>query len=92
MTLGFTHPHPAPSKISTNFAQRLSRIPQLPSAQSIAVTMEDRTAVLVGQVDSEREKRMIEKLAMMEPGVAEVRNELTVNSAQELLPLPEATN
>ncbi|HRX82588.1 MAG TPA: hypothetical protein P5307_26155, partial [Pirellulaceae bacterium] len=63
-TLGFTHPHPAPTQISTNFSQRLSRIPQLPSAQSIAVTMEDRTAVLAGQVDSEREKRRIEKLAM----------------------------
>lgn len=92
ITLGFSHPRPAATKISATFARRLNRIPQLPSARSVAVTMEDRTVVLAGQVDSEREKRLIEKLAMMEPGVAEVRNELTVKAAQELLPPLEATN
>lgn len=92
MTLGFSHPQPAPSTVSTNFAQRLSRISQLPSAKSVAVTMEDRTAVLAGQVDSEHEKRLIEKLAMMEPGVSEVRNELTVTASPELLPLPGPAN
>ena len=54
--------------------------------------MEDRTAVLAGQVDSEREKRLIERLAMMEPGVEAVRNELTLKAAEELLPLPAETN
>lgn len=92
MTLGFSHPQPAPTTISTNLSQRLSRIQQLPSAKSVAVTVEDRTAVLAGQVDSEREKRLIEKLAMMEPGVSEVRNELTVTAAPELLPLPGPAN
>ena len=92
ITLGFSHPRPTGTKISANFSQRLTRIPHLPSARSVAVTMEDRTAVLAGQVDSEREKRLIEKLAMMEPGVEAVRNELTLKAAEELLPLPAETN
>jgi hypothetical protein len=92
ITLGFSHPRPTGTKVSATFARRLSRIPQLPSARSVAVTMEDRTAVLAGQVDSERAKRLIEKLAMMEPGVSAVRNELMVKATEELLPLPEATN
>jgi len=92
ITLGFTHPRPAGTKLSASLARRLTRIPQLPSAQSVAVTMEDRTAVLAGQVDSEHERKLIEKLAMMEPGVSAVRNELTVKAATELLPQPEATN
>lgn len=92
ITLGFSHPRPTGTKISATFARRLVRIPQLPSARSVAVTMEERTAVLAGEVDSERAKRLIEKLAMMEPGVSAVRNELTVKATEALLPLPAATN
>lgn len=92
ITLGFSHPRPAGTKVSADFARRLTRIPQLASARSVAVTMEDRTAVLAGQVATEHEKKLIEKLAMMEPGVSAVRNELTVTASSELLPLPEATN
>ncbi len=92
ITLGFSHPRPTGAKVSANFARRLTRIPQLPSARSVAVTMEDRTAVLAGQVGSEHERTMIEKLAMMEPGVSAVRNELTVKESPELLPHPESTN
>jgi hypothetical protein len=92
ITLGFSHPRPAGTKVSEGFARRLTRIPQLASARSVAVTMEDRTAVLAGQVATEHEKTLIEKLAMMEPGVSAVRNELTVTASLELLPLPEATN
>jgi hypothetical protein len=92
ITLGFSHPRPAGTKVSADFARRLTRIPQIASARSVAVTMEDRTAVLAGEVETEHERMLIEKLAMMEPGVSAVRNELTVAAALELLPLPESTN
>ncbi|MBP88259.1 MAG: hypothetical protein CMJ64_16335 [Planctomycetaceae bacterium] len=92
ITLGFSHPRPTGAKVSAQFARRLSRIPQLPSARSVAVTMEERTAVLAGAVETERERRLIEKLAMMEPGVSAVRNELTVKADAALLPVPEGTN
>lgn len=92
ITLGFSHPRPAATKVSADFARRLTRIPQLESAEAVAVTMEDRTAVLAGEVATEHEKMLIEKLAMMEPGVSAVRNELTVKATSELLPGPEATN
>ncbi|MBC8356431.1 MAG: BON domain-containing protein [Planctomycetes bacterium] len=92
ITLGFSYPRVAGPKISAQFARRLTRIPQLASARMVSVSMEDRTAVLAGQVESEHERTLIEKLALMEPGVSEVRNEMTVKAMPELLPLPEATN
>jgi BON domain len=92
ITLGFTHPRPSASAVSVGFARRLTRLPQLPSAKLVSVTMEERTAVLSGEVDSEREKRLIAHLARMEPGVSEVRNDLTVKRTPELLPLTEPTN
>lgn len=92
ITLGFTYPRASGAQVSAKFAQRLTRIPQLKSAQQVFVSMEDRTAVLAGQVESEHEKVLIEKLALMEPGVSEVRNEMTVRAAPELLPPAEATN
>ncbi len=92
ITLGFSYPRIAGAKISAQFARRLTRIPQLTSARMVSVSMEDRTAVLVGEVETDHEKTLIEKLALMEPGVSEVRNEMTVKAAPELLSLPEATN
>ena len=86
IAIGFSHPRPSGTKVSAQFARRLSRIPSLPSAQSVAVTMEDRTAVIAGVVGTDREKRLIERLAMMEPGVSAVRNELTVKADAEPLP------
>ena len=92
ITLGFSHPRPSGTKLSAQFARRLTRIPQLPSAEFVSVTMEERTAVLAGEVETAREKRLIERLALMEPGVSAVRNELTVKAMPEFLPPAEATN
>lgn len=93
--LGFTHPGPAPTVVSAKFARRLRRLPSLPSAESVAVEMDGRTAVLRGEVASGRERDLIARLALLEPGVSDVKNELTVKSEVESIPPPaveESTN
>ncbi len=92
LTLGFSHPLPSATQVKSTFTRRLSRIPQLSSVGEVSVTMEQRTVVLVGQVGTQHQRTLIEKLAMMEPGVSEVRNELTVAALPELVPLPDGTN
>ena len=48
----------------------------------VTVLMEGSTAVLTGTVASEHARDVLESLAMLEPGIAEVRNELLVNPAR----------
>lgn len=47
----------------------------------IKVEMEGRTAVLKGTVESDHDRGLAERLAMLEPGISDVRNELTVGPA-----------
>ena len=46
--------------------------------RGIRVTMEGRTAVLTGQVSTERERRMSQLLVQLEPGVRQVDNRISV--------------
>ena len=47
----------------------------------IKVEMEGRTAVLTGTVDTDHARDLAERLAMLEPGISDVRNELIVDPA-----------
>ena len=47
----------------------------------VTVSMEGSTAVLTGTVATEHARDVLESLAMLEPGIAAVRNELLVNPA-----------
>ena len=66
------------TRISREFVQRLSRLPGLTGVGSVDVTMAGQTAVLTGSVDSARTRDLVARLAMLEPGVAAVQNELSV--------------
>ncbi len=66
------------TRISREFARRLTRLPGLTGMTAVAVTMEGQTAVLTGSVDSIRVRDLVARLAMFEPGIAAVRNELSV--------------
>jgi len=72
------------TRISREFAQRLTRLPGLTGIESVAVTMEGQTAVLTGSVDSVRARALVARLAMLEPGIAAVRNELSVTPTEAL--------
>lgn len=85
---GFTVPRAALTAVSRRFEQRLSRLPGLTDATAVQVQMEGSTAVLIGSVASDREAELIARLAVLEPGIDSVRNELTVGGAATPATLP----
>ncbi len=80
LKLGF-----APQPISTvrvqAFQARLIRIPSIRFVGPASVTLEGRTAVLRGTVATAEDRDLAEALALMEPDVKDVKNELTVDSS-----------
>jgi len=58
--------------------KHLARIPQLKNSGPLAVEMEGRVAVLRGEVSSQHERDLVARLVLLEPGIADVRNELQV--------------
>ncbi|HPM80229.1 MAG TPA: BON domain-containing protein [Candidatus Anammoximicrobium sp.] len=60
---------------------RLARLPPLKDRGSVQVEMEGQVAVLRGAVTSQHERDLVARLVLLEPGIADVRNELQVGSA-----------
>lgn len=92
--LGFDGPLPASPQATAQFERRLTKIPQLQVTGPVSVTMEGSTAVLRGLVGSERDRDLAARLALLEPGIADVRNELEVRPAPtppaQRVPVPAA--
>jgi osmotically-inducible protein OsmY len=62
--------------------QRLERLNLgFPIEGSVSVLLENRIALLRGQVPAQSDGRTIERLLRMEPGVDDVRNELEIAPA-----------
>jgi hypothetical protein len=81
----------SPTTVSREFEARLKKIPAMENAGSIQVAMQGRTAVLTGTVRTQRDRELAEGLAMLEPGISAVRNELVVDASAptaEELPAP----
>lgn len=94
MQIGFTRSAGASLRTTTQFERRLTKIPQLTVTGPVQVSMEGATAVLKGYVASERDRDLAEKLALLEPGIGDVRNELQIRPAADLpgaetIPTPE---
>ena len=64
----------------------LARIPHLKSPGSVKVEMEGQVAILRGEVGSQHERDLVARLVLLEPGIADVRNELLVPSATTVSP------
>ena len=71
----------AAAAIQTQVRQRLSSLPVGERLNGVEITMEGRTAILTGQVESEQRRRMSELLIRLEPGVSRIDNRLTVGPA-----------
>jgi len=90
MRLGFAPPSIRPEGIN-EYSTRLTKIPGMSQLGPIRATLEGRTAVLRGMVATEADRQLAEGLAMLEPEVQAVRNELVVGSpgtTGEALPPP----
>jgi len=88
LRLGFARPRSVAtaSAASLRLAERLKKIRQVEAVGEIAVSSVGRTVVLRGTVATEQARSLAERVALLEPGVSEVQNELTV--AELLPPLP----
>lgn len=94
LQLGFTPPEIAPSVVAVDITERLVDALALQrsdlQSDAIGVILQGRTAILVGEVASEHERLLAQQLTMLEAGVSEVQNELTIAgelSAEELPPV-----
>lgn len=76
--IGFTPATVSSQVVSQRFSERLENLPGVQLQSPVSVVMEGRTAVLRGVVTSENDRDLVGRLALLEPGISEVRNELTV--------------
>lgn len=74
---------------ATRLADLIQRNPHVKSRSPITVSVRSGTTILSGRVATERDKRVAEMLARLEPGVGRVQNDLTVESPAA--PLPPST-
>jgi hypothetical protein len=78
LAIGFDVPGTPGARLSEDLTRRLRSVQTLDSSNRIEVSMEGRTAVLRGEVASERDRALIELLVLFEPGISSVRNELVL--------------
>lgn len=79
-TLGFKARRIASPAVVNTYAKVIARVLDRGDygRGQVNVTMEGQVAVLSGTVDSPHARDVAERLALLEPGIVEVRNELTV--------------
>jgi osmotically-inducible protein OsmY len=80
-TIGFSAPTAAPTAISTKITDQLNRWHSIASAGGVNVQVVGKTAVLQGTVPSDHDRDMAAQMAMLEPGVSQVKNELQVTGS-----------
>jgi len=68
----------AERRLVEEVASVVSRSSRLPSASGVNVSMDQGFLVLRGNVGSEKERRVLEAMVRMTPGVREIRNEVRV--------------
>jgi len=94
LKLGFAPVAVSPVRVQA-FQTRITKLPSLRFIGPASVTLEGRTAVLKGTVATAEDRELAEALALMEPDVKDVRNELTVETTAttaEELPTTQARN
>ena len=78
LSIGFTQAPTSTTVVSSRFSRRLDNLPGIQLRGPVSVQMEGRTAVLRGIVTSENDRDLVGRLALLEPGISEVQNELTI--------------
>jgi hypothetical protein len=87
MVVAFDHPRPDVDTTQLAITTRFGKLASKNQFKSVEVDTDGNTVVLRGEVDSARTSRLATILARMEPGVKNVRNELTVTEPR---PAPSA--
>jgi len=79
--IGFAIPSADSSAVSTKLSDQLARSQAISSVGGVSIQLDGKTAVLRGTVATDHDRELAALLAMLEPGVSQVRNELEVQSA-----------
>jgi hypothetical protein len=77
--VGFTPPRPSSSQMAGAIRTRLTKILAGSHMSPATVNMEGDTAVVSGVAASENERDVISQLLAIEPGIGNVRNEMTIS-------------
>ena len=80
LRVGFAVSRPSNAVVASRFMERFGKNPILREVGEVEATLEDETMTLTGYVRSDEERVMVEQQALLEPGVARVNNQLTVNA------------
>lgn len=78
MEVKFQAPIVAPARLQTDLQSLLGRSASLRSAGNVRIEVAGTVVILRGRVADDDERRLVEGMVRMEPGVREVQNELTV--------------
>jgi osmotically-inducible protein OsmY len=69
---------PPAAQVSSQLAQRIQNSSWVKTESPLQVTLDQGTATLRGVVASDNDRRLVERMAKLEPGVRRVNNLLTV--------------
>lgn len=78
LEVGFAPPPQTASTLATTVNARLQRLAVDHSLGQTQVAVDGDTVVLRGIAESESQRRVLERLVMLEPGVGAVRNEMVI--------------
>src|SRR5262249_45627024 len=87
--VAFNFPTPGGAKLSQKLSTELSKSRGITAMGPIAVRMEGSTAILRGTVANEHDRDLAARLALLEPGVYQIRNELRLPSQPVSQPQPQ---
>jgi osmotically-inducible protein OsmY len=79
----FPYTRPPAAQVSRAVTARWNRLPMPEKFNGISMNFENGVATLTGKVTTPEDKRMAEKLILLEPGVSSVQNQLEVVAAEE---------
>ncbi|MBN2023821.1 MAG: BON domain-containing protein [Pirellulales bacterium] len=88
LVVGFDVTRPSDSATAARLAKRLAATPGLTLREPVRVTFQGQTATLSGQVASSRDRELAALVLLLEPGVATVRNNLSVAPPDSRQPMP----
>ncbi len=88
VTVGFSPELAAENAITTGISQRMTQLSsrqgraiQIQTRGPVQVSLQGRTAILRGVVATEHDRAVAARVALLEPGVSQVQNELLVSAA-----------
>lgn len=86
LSIGFKYPMPAQTQLGRQLQTRIAKLPRLEILAPVNVAIENQTAILTGRVATAHDREMIAQIALLEPGIAHVENQLLVGQPTEQAP------